>query len=249
MTRQDDQLPAFPFKFGPYGTSTRTYDLFRSSCPVRRVSLPSGLRAWLVTTYADVCRVHTEPTFSRAEAVRVAATLIKGPSIELEPSVLQNTDGEQHSRLRRVFGIHYDHEHVPRWTHTIHDEAHRAINGIEAGRVFDLRADLFEPIATRCAEKLFGFPVANNFQLELFFDHSMMAEARGSVSSFISGKTKLSEHSYIGMLNAARQNGRISEPELIMNLVVFAIATFGAVRAAFLGGMFALLRDLNQWVA
>jgi cytochrome P450 len=32
-----------------------------------------------------------------------------------------------------------------------------------------------------------------------------------------------------------------------MNLVVFATATFSAVRAAFLGGVFALLRDINQW--
>jgi cytochrome P450 len=250
MTHQERKLPAFPFEFGPYGTTTRTYDLFRSSCPVRRVSLPSGLKVWLVTTYADVCTVHKEPAFSREEAVREAATLVKGPSMELEPSVLQNTDGEQHSRLRRVFGIHYGHEHIPRWTYTIHNEAHRAIDGLEAGRIFDLRADLFEPVARRCAEGLFGFPVAtNNLQLELFFDRGMMAEARGFASSIISERTKLSEHSYIGMLNAARRNGQISEPELIMNLVVFATATFAAVRAAFLGGMFALLRDLNQWEA
>jgi cytochrome P450 len=250
MTRQDGNLPAFPFEFGPYGTSTRRYDLFRSSCPVRRISLPSGLKVWLVTTYADVCTVHKEPTFSRAEAVRAGAALVKGPCMELEPSVLQNTDGEHHSRLRRVFGIHYGHEHIPRWTSIIHDEVHHAIDALASRRIFDLRADLFEPVAKRCAERLFGFPMAtNNVRLELFFDRGMMAEARGFVSSLISKRTKLSEHSYIGMLNAARQRGEVSEPELIMNLVVFATATFSAVRAAFLGGVFALLRHPDQWEA
>jgi pentalenic acid synthase len=34
-----------------------------------------------------------------------------------------------------------------------------------------------------------------------------------------------------------------------MNLIVFATATFAAVRAAFLGGIFALLRDISQWKA
>ena len=58
--------------------------------------------------------------FSRAEAVRTAATLVKSAGMEVEPNVLQNTDGEQHARLRRVFGIHYGHEHIPRWTDTIH---------------------------------------------------------------------------------------------------------------------------------
>src|SRR5260370_37271303 len=114
MASQECNLPAFPFEFGPYGTSTRTYDLLRSSCPVRRVSLPSGLKVWLVTTYADVCTVHKEPTFSRAEAVRAAATLVKGASLELEPGVLQNADGGQHSGLRRVFVLHYGHELSPR---------------------------------------------------------------------------------------------------------------------------------------
>jgi cytochrome P450 len=245
MTRQERNVPAFPFEFGPYGTSTRAYDILRSSSPLCRVSLPSGLEVWLVTTYADVCSVHRESTFSRAEAVRTAATLVKRAGMELEPNVLQNTDGEQHARLRRVFGMHYGHEHISRWTRTIHTEAHRVIDGLEKGRIFDLRANLFEPIARRCAESLFGFPVArNNLQLDLFFDRDMMAEARGFVSSIISSRT--SEDSYIRIL-AARRNGQITESELIMNLIVFATATFSAVRAAFLGGVFALLRDISQW--
>jgi cytochrome P450 len=170
--------------------------------------------------------------------------------MELEPNVLQNTDGEQHSRLRRVFAIHYGHDHIPRWTRTIHTEAHHAIDRLEGRRIFDLRADLFEPIAIRCAERLFGFPVVtNNLQLDLFFDRGMLEKARDFALSILARRAELSEDSYIGLLDAARKNGQISEPELIMNLIVFATATFAAVRAAFLGGIFALLRDISQWEA
>src|SRR5262245_6429953 len=250
MQRQERNLPAFPFDFGPYGTPTRAYDIFRKFCPVRRVSLPSGLVVWLVTSYADVCTVHSDPTFSRAEAVRIGATLVKRAGMELAPNVLQNTDGEQHSRLRRIFGIHYGPEHVPRWTRTIFVEAHRAIDRLGKGRVFDLRADVFEPIASRCAEILFGFPAATNkLQLDLFFDPDMMPEARSYILSIVDKRSALSEDSYIGSLEAARRNGQISESELVMNLLVFATATFSATRAAFLGGMFALLRDRRQWEA
>jgi len=122
------------------------------------------------------------------------------------------------------------------------------IDGLEKGRIFDLRANLFEPIARRCAESLFGFPVAtNNLQLDLFFDRDMMSEARDFVSSIIISRTKLTEDSYVGTLDAARRNGQINESELIMNLVVFATATFSAVRAAFLGGVFASV--INQYTS
>jgi cytochrome P450 len=170
--------------------------------------------------------------------------------MELEPNVLQNTDGEQHSRLRKVFAIHYGHEHIPRWTRTIRAEAHHAIDCLEGRRIFDLRADLFEPIASRCAERLFSFPVVtNDLQLDLFFDLHMMEKARDFVLSILAQRKELSTDSYIGNLDAARKNGQLSEPELIMNLIVFATATFAAVRAAFLGGMFALLRNRSQWEA
>jgi cytochrome P450 len=248
LMRQEPDVPAFPFEFGPFGTSTRTYDLLRRSSPVCQVSLPSGLKAWLVTRYADVCKVHKDPIFSRAEAVRVGATLITPPAMELEPDVLQNTDGEQHSRLRRVFGFHYSQEHVPRWTSAVLEEAHRAMDLLPKGRTFDLRADLFEPVASRSAETLFGFTSEAHLPLDLFFDPVLLAQARSFIYSGVSATRSL-KYSYADALNTAKEGGQISEQELIINLVVFRTATFAAVRAAFLGGVFALLRNRNQWEA
>src|ERR1043166_9986282 len=79
--------PSYPFEVGPYGSSTLAYDQFRRSTPVCRVSLPSGIQAWLGRRYADVCAVLKDPTFSRNEAVRVGAALVKAAAMELEIGV------------------------------------------------------------------------------------------------------------------------------------------------------------------
>src|SRR5262245_40135598 len=101
MTNErEPHLPRYPFERGPFGSSSLVYDRFRASSPVTRVALPSGWEAWLVTRYADICTVHRDPRFSRAKAVQAGASLGKEPSIELLPGVLQNVDGESHSRLR-----------------------------------------------------------------------------------------------------------------------------------------------------
>src|SRR5215467_10748084 len=79
--------------------------------PVCRVMMPSGLEAWLVTRYADVCTVFRDPRFFRQEAVRVGAAQVKGSGFELNPDLIQNTDGKRHSRLRAAFSSYYSIEH------------------------------------------------------------------------------------------------------------------------------------------
>jgi cytochrome P450 len=241
-------LPSFPFDMGPYGTPTLTYDLFRMSTPVCQVMVPSGLNVWLVTRYQDVCTVHRDIMFSRDEAVRTGAALVKGAGMEVEDGVLQNTDGDRHSRLRRVFASHYSQRHESNWARIIQGEARKAIDGLKADKVFDLRSDFFEPVARRSAEKIFGFPVNQISRLlEHFFEASMLFDLRKRLVSSLRDGARPPEGSYLEILNNARSEGLISESEIVMNLIVFMIATFEAIAAPFLGGIFALLRDPDQW--
>ncbi len=240
-------LPSYPFEAGPYGSSTLTYDLLRKSSPVCRVSLPSGWQAWLVTSYADVCTVLKDPTFSRSEAVRRGATLVKDAAMELEPGVLQNTDGVKHSRLRSVFARHYAPAHVSRWEEIVRAEAHAAIDRVGAGKVFDLRADILEVVGNRCAETLFGLPVYEGPKiLELYFDENMLLDLRCRLASRLRAEDSMNG-SYLSLLNSACKNGLISEYDLLANLIVFSTVTFQGLAAPFLGGVFALLRDRDQW--
>jgi cytochrome P450 len=234
---------------GPYGTPTLAYDALRTTTPVCRVWVPSGLQVWLATRYEDVFTVHTNPTFSREEAVRTHAALVHDPSMELAVGVLQNSEDEKHARLRNVFACHYGQDHVSRWTDIISREAHKGIDGLRANEVLDLRADFFEPVARRSAEKIFGFPHGQHPPLELFFDPTIMSELRDHIVSMLRDRAESAKGSYLEVLSTATRNALISESDLVSNLIVFATVTFGAVRAPFLGGMFALLRDPVGWDA
>jgi cytochrome P450 len=238
----------FPFEGGPYGTPTLVYDALREATPVARVLVPSGLEVWLVTRYRDVSAVHRDTTFSREEALRVGAALAKDTGIELEPGVIQNTDGERHSRLLRVFSGHYSPRNNSRWAAVIRNEAHAVIDSLKIKRTFDLRADYFEPVAQRAAEKIFGFQnTCGADTLETFFDKRMMNCLRDQLVSRFRNENELCQGSYLKTLHAASVLGLISEPDLVANLLVFFTVTFHAVRAPFLGGMLALLRDTDQW--
>jgi cytochrome P450 len=241
-------LPAFPFGMGPYGTSSLAYDAFRTSNPICQVLVPSGQKVWLVTRYEDVCTVHKDSMFSRAEAVRTGAAMVKDAGLEVEAGVLQNTDGERHSRLRKVFASHYSQDQVTRWTEIISKEARETIQSLKGKRTFDLRSDFFEPVARRSAQEIFGFPISQRTQLlELFFNAAMMIELRKQISTSFREGPKPIEGSYLGLLGAACKNGHITESELLMNLIVIMTVTFDAIGGPFLGGVFALLRDYDQW--
>jgi cytochrome P450 len=241
-------LPNFPFEVGPYGTPTLAYDVLRMSAPVCQVLVPSGLKVWLITRYEDVCTVHRDIMFSRDEAVRTGAALVKDAGMEVEEGVLQNTDGDRHTRLHRVFASHYSQDHVSSWANIIRSEALKAIDGLKPDKVFDLRSNFFEPVASRSAETIFGFPVSANYRLlEHFFEASMLFDLRKRIVSSLRDGVRPAKGSYLGILNSARSEGLISESELVMNLIVFMIATLEAIAAPFLGGIFALLRDRDQW--
>jgi cytochrome P450 len=245
-------LPSFPFDMGPYGSATLAYDAFRTRTPVCRILVPSGLEVWLITRYADVCMVHRDPTFSREEAVRAGAALVKEAGMEIEAGVLQNIDGERHTRLRKVFASHYMQNQTSRWTHVIRAEAHEVIDTLKPNTVFDLRVNFFEPVAQRSAETIFGFPIKPDYRiLDLFFDAAKLSDLQKRYASAVSDSSihATSESMYFETLKSACRDGVIDEADLIMNLIVFTIVTFDAIGGPFLGGLFALLRDHDQWEA
>jgi cytochrome P450 len=83
--------------------------------------------------------------------------------------------------------------------------------------------------------------------LELFFDPILVDKLSQRISSILEGES-INPGSYLGQLKACCESGLITDGELLMNLVVFCTVTFEAVGGPFLGGIFALLRDRNQWV-
>jgi cytochrome P450 len=75
-------------------------DEWRATDPVRRVQLPFGRWAWMVTRYDDVKVVMTDPRFSRRAAAADDAPR-KTPEV-VQRGSLASMDGADHARLRRL---------------------------------------------------------------------------------------------------------------------------------------------------
>jgi cytochrome P450 len=210
--------------------------------------MPSGLEAWLVTRYSDVCTVFRDPRFSRQEAVRVGAAQAKGSGFELNPDLIQNTDGQRHSRLRAAFSSYYSTEHRLHWAGVIESEAHEVLDSLAADRFFDVRSDFFEPVARRSAERLFGFRAGRRTEsMKASFDKKAMLDLQDHVVSILQSGGNAFGSSYLQGIVATTKSGLLSQSELLANLAFFISLTFEAVAAPFLGGIFAMLRDLDQW--
>ena len=63
---------------------------------------------------------------------------------------------------------------------------------------FDLKKNLFDPLAANCAERLFGFPRGlEAFPLELFFDEGMRTIAVHRMAELVENSTKLPDDAFM----------------------------------------------------
>jgi cytochrome P450 len=83
--------------------------LLRSDGPARPVVLPRGLRAWLVTGYADARALLADPRLSKdswkAHALFAAKISATGVADAFSPSLaahMLNADPPDHTRLRKL---------------------------------------------------------------------------------------------------------------------------------------------------
>jgi cytochrome P450 len=113
--------------------------------------------------------------------------------------------------------------------------------------VFDLRADFFSLISRRSARRIFGFPEISgrDFQ-DASFEKTSMLSIQELVSSLLRAGD-YPQNTFMTKCIEAKSDGSLTASEVISNLTFFICLTFEALGAAFLGGVFALLRDLHQW--
>src|SRR4051795_11967599 len=91
---------AFPTVSGPQLRHDQALDDWRRDDPVRKIQLPYGRWCWIVTRYADVKVVLTDPRFSRRAAGQDDAPR-RTPGV-VQRGSLASMDGADHARLRRL---------------------------------------------------------------------------------------------------------------------------------------------------
>ncbi|SDM64705.1 cytochrome P450 [Allokutzneria albata] len=140
----------------------REWAWLREECPVAKVTLPSGDDAVLVTRYADVKAVLSDPRFTRPshtdDAARIADTESGGVfNSEMGAAIPQS--GEGHQRWRRMISKWFTARRMAELRPGIEAMAERLVDElVERGAPADLKAGLAFPLPVWVICDLLGVP-------------------------------------------------------------------------------------------
>lgn len=137
-----DAARPFPFRVRTPGEALERYAALRATEPVARVLLPGGHPGWLVTRYADVRTVLTDPRFSKEAATAPDAPRLL--PIHRGSRSMVNLDPPDHTRLRRLVSREFTARRVERLRPRVVELAGRLVDDMVAAGD---RADALEALA------------------------------------------------------------------------------------------------------
>ncbi|WP_203702192.1 cytochrome P450 [Asanoa iriomotensis] len=224
-----------------------------------RVVLPTGDEAWLVTRYADVRGVLTNPLFSRAAAEAPGAPRIghSGPG----PHTILGMDPPDHTRLRRLVAQAFTARRVEElrpWIEKIANSLLFAVN--VAPRPVDLIATYTLALPLKVIFELLGVDYEDRDKLhawaEVIFSlnaHSAeaVAKARGDLNEYlrtmIDARRRKPTDDLVSALIAARDEGdKLSEDELVDFVLILLTVGHMSTANNLTSAIFSLLRHPDQ---
>ncbi|HVV20017.1 MAG TPA: cytochrome P450 [Pseudonocardiaceae bacterium] len=138
------------------------WETLRRRCPVAPVTMPSGDEATLLTRYADVKQVLSDPRFGRQldapDAARVSDTESGGVFNSEMAAVLPQT-GDAHQRWRRMISKWFTARRMTALRPGIEAMAERLIDAmVDTGAPADLKAGLAFPLPVWVICDMLGVP-------------------------------------------------------------------------------------------
>ncbi|MEV5707506.1 cytochrome P450 [Actinoallomurus sp. NPDC052274] len=134
----------------------------RRECPVARVTMPSGDEMSLLTRYADVKQVLSDPRFGRRLNAPGAARITDTESGGLFNNEMANTlpqGGQEHLRWRRLVSRWFTAKRMTAARPRIEAMAGRLVDAmVEEGQPADLKASLAFPLPVWVICDLLGVP-------------------------------------------------------------------------------------------
>jgi cytochrome P450 len=172
MTQQQAPI-SYPFATPPtiYHPSPELAEL-RENRPVAQVTMADGTLAWLVTRYADVRQVLTDPRFSRAAAAGPDAPARELGALETESLI--GMDPPEHTRMRRLVARAFTPRRVEQLRPWVANLVHELIDGVQARpRPVDLAAHFSTPLPVEVISELLGVPKADRHRCKAWSDTMM----------------------------------------------------------------------------
>lgn len=162
MTQSHTELPRFPFVAETALAPPAEWAEFRTKCPVASVQLASGDEAALITRYADVKNVLSDPRWTRPtpadNAARVADTE-SGGVFNSEMATVLPQHGEAHLTWRRTIGKWFTAKRMNALRPGMAAMAEQLIDDFVAkGAPGDLKAGLAFPLPVWVICDMLGVP-------------------------------------------------------------------------------------------
>lgn len=267
----DDPARPFPFQAPDLYEPPAEFATLRRECPVARVELPTGDQAWLVTRYADVKRVLSDPVFSRAAAARTGAPRLR--PLPPDSSTILAMDPPEHARLRRLVTRAFVPRRIERLRPRIQAVMDSLLDAVEAtGPPADLVSGVAFPLPVTVIGELLGVPPGDLACFRGWADTMLtltgasaddVRSARVAMNDYLAGliaeRRGSPEDDVLSVLVAARDDAdQLSERELVVFAATLLIAGYHTTSTAIVAGivvlsrqpsMFSLLGDRPQAVA
>ncbi len=226
-----------PVRDYPFGSDSRLavhplFDQLREQEPVSRIRLPYGGTGWLVTRYADVRLVLTDPRFSRA-----AAAAADVPRLVPEPASRASIvmmDPPEHTRLRGIVAKAFTARRVTELRPRLEQQADGLLTAIgSAGPPADLVADFALPLSIGVICELLGVPYEDRDKFRTWstvalsstaYPPDEIRDAVGELGGYLSeliwrrraeADAGVISADLFGELVRARDDARLTEQELV----------------------------------
>ena len=141
----------------------RTYRQLREAGPIHRMALPGDPTAWVLIGYRPVAELLSHPGFSR-DALGKAQLAGSFGRLRYPGDLflfsggpqLFNTDGAEHSRLRRIIAPVFTHHAMARWRPKVAAVAREVTDRLAGRQEADLVADFAMPVAAAVISHVLG---------------------------------------------------------------------------------------------
>ena len=228
---------------------------------------------WLLTRYADIAAVYNDPRFSRAQGLRrgferlpEAEQSVAKPVYRSLSKTMFYSDPPYHTHLRGLVNTAFTPGAVERMRPYIQQTVDDLLDGVQAGRQMDAIHDLAYPLPILVIAQMLGLPAEERLRFKQWSDDlfailgsvphgpglmeraaSSLAELSGYLTELSSARRAQPKNDLLTALVKAVDHGeRLTEEELIANVVILLSAGHETTSNLIGNGLLALLRHPDE---
>ncbi len=253
--QQDLADPAFQADPHP------VYARWRRATPVRRVLLPSGVTAWLVTRYDDARQALSDPRLSKAVPVVPPSAPALPPAVSAAVSRhMLATDPPDHTRLRRLVSGAFTARRIEALRPRIEEITDELLTAMDGRARVDLIDAFAFPLPIQVICELLGVPPADResfraWSTVIVTGTPVRDQLPGAMRSMVAYLRDLiaerrahgGDDLLSGLIRVRDDQDRLSEEELSSMAFLLLIAGHETTVNLIGNGVHLLLRERDRW--